>query len=625
MQNDGWSWVVAEKLLGIFLGMAVLFLFSASYFFAEHTLFQRLGQILETRFVRASSWRRRLIILGKAKSSFKDRLRADYYLTFPFRIEKVDAPEQDQFRKMVQILSQNHGKLLILQVLTFLLISLLGLLEDRPFFQIPAGGSLLLVLALMLMVFGAVSFWFRRLGAILVVGGFVLVGTFSKLSLFDEQNPAYGLDYSVAPACYERDNVLELSKFTNYQQDREATIAYLENWKRSYEQKYGKREKPRAVLVTASGGGLRSAFWTFRVMQHLDSLTDGRMADETRLLTGASGGMIGLTYFRELHYRRLLGEIKQLNDTRYADNISRDLLNRIIFQQFSGLILPEGTVQVGNHLYQRDGGYSFDKQLGRNLPELAHRRLGDYRQAEALGAIAPTILTPAVINQGRKLYISSSPVSFLTRPNQITERYFSKSYGIEFRRMFSEHDPDSLLMTTALRMNATFPYVLPIVDLPSEPVMQVMDAGAIDNYGTQTAVKYLFEFKDWFAENTSGVFFIQIRDNNREDPIKKGSREDILTGLVRPLGSGLYSMSEARDMANDYLLEFVHEWYDGHVEVIPIEYPREAFAQPASLNWHLTRREKRNIQQCLFTSQNEKTFEIIANLYGNDWIAQFGY
>ncbi|MFK7920673.1 MAG: hypothetical protein AB8H47_01890, partial [Bacteroidia bacterium] len=324
--------------------------------------------------------------------------------------------------------------------------------------------------------------------------------------------------------------------------------------------------------------------------------------------------MIGLSYYRELLWQRQQQYI-DLQDARYGENISRDLLNRLFFTQYADILLPSKKVELNGQSYNRDGGYSFDQQLAVNLPEFVGRRLGDYAFAEAQGQIPPVILTPTVLNQGRKLYIASNPVSYLTRPNRITDSYLSKASGIEFRRMFEEQGADSLLFTTALRMNATFPYVLPVVELPSEPVMQVMDAGAIDNYGTQTAVKYLFEFRDWFAANTSGIYFIQIRDNYREDPIRFGEKSNMFSSMMRPLGGGLYSMAEAKDMANDYLLEFMQEWYDGTVEVVPIEYPRESFEQPASLSWHLTQREKESIIESLDNQTNSMIFEKLTRLY----------
>lgn len=612
--HGSFDWVVIENISGIILGLLLMFVLSVSYFFAHHTIFQWLGQRLEKRFIKVGAWRKRFVILSKAKTALKSQKRADSYFITPFKIVKVGKMPNARLRELVHSLSQHHGKLLILQILVFLIIALLGTLDHIRWFQIPAGASILIVFSLLMMVVGAVKFWFRRLGATLVVSSLVILGACNHLSLLDEKNPAYGLRYDVQPAAYEKGNLEELANEAIYKADRAATIVYLENWKANYQAKYGPEAKPRAVFLTASGGGLRSAYWTFRVLQRLDSLSNGQLTDETRLLTGASGGMIGLSYYRELMWRRQQQYI-DLQDARYGENISRDLLNRLFFTQYANILLPSEKIELNGQSYNRDGGYSFDQQLAVNLPEFAGRRLGDYAFAEAQGQIPPMILTPTVLNQGRKLYIASNPVSYLTRPNRITDSYLSKASGIEFRRMFEEQGADSLLFTTALRMNATFPYVLPVVELPSEPVMQVMDAGAIDNYGTQTAVKYLFEFREWFAANTSGIYFIQIRDNYREDPIRFGEKSNMFSSMMRPLGGGLYSMAEAKDMANDYLLEFMQEWYDGTVEVVPIEYPRESFEQPASLSWHLTQREKESIIESLDNQTNSAVFEKFNRLY----------
>ncbi|RMG30749.1 MAG: hypothetical protein D6730_02175 [Bacteroidetes bacterium] len=188
--------------------------------------------------------------------------------------------------------------------------------------------------------------------------------------------------------------------------------------------------------------------------------------------------------------------------------------------------------------------------------------------------------------------------------------------------MFEKQHADSLWMTTALRMNATFPYILPIIQLPSSPPMAVMDAGAMDNYGTQTAIKYLFEFKEWFAENTESVIFIQIRDNDREDPITDLSAQDYFSQMMSPLGGGYYSITESRDLANEYLLRFAKEWYPGQMEVITFEYPRETSSEPASLSFHLTQREKRNIYNSLNTPNNQKSFSLVRQLYRPELLAR---
>ena len=259
----------------------------------------------------------------------------------------------------------------------------------------------------------------------------------------------------------------------------------------------------------------------------------------------------------------------------------------------------------------KKGGFSFDHQVSVNLPELKDRKLGDYTHFESEGLLPPLILTPTVTNQGRKLYISSSPLSFLARGTEVAPGYVSKASGIEFRRLFEGQEADSLHLITALRMNASFPFVLPVVELPSQPPMFVMDAGAIDNYGIENAVRYLFEFREWFAENTSGVVFIQIRDNARLDPIADASKEGFINQVFTPLGGGYKSMIESRDIAYDRMLETVNNWFEGNLNIVSFEYPVETSDRPASISFHLTDREKHSILKSIHNPHNQEGFNTI--------------
>ena len=152
--------------------------------------------------------------------------------------------------------------------------------------------------------------------------------------------------------------------------------------------------------------------------------------------------------------------------------------------------------------------------------------------------------------------------------------------------MFAEQEADSLHFVSALRMNATFPFVLPLVELPSEPAMFVMDAGAVDNFGVTTAVQYLCEFKEWFAKNSDGVLLVQIRDNKRLDPIQDVSQIGYVSRSFSPLGKGYKSMVESREMAYDRLLESAAKWFDGNLEIVSFEYPMETSDEPASISFH---------------------------------------
>src|SRR5690606_3434806 len=87
--------------------------------------------------------------------------------------------------------------------------------------------------------------------------------------------------------------------------------------------------------------------------------------------------------------------------------------------------------------------------------------------------------------------------------------------NVEFTRLFKQQDAMNLKFTSAIRMSATFPYIMPSVTLPTNPQIEVMDAGVRDNYGALTTFKYMHTFKEWINENTSGVIIIQIRDKEK--------------------------------------------------------------------------------------------------------------
>jgi hypothetical protein len=108
---------------------------------------------------------------------------------------------------------------------------------------------------------------------------------------------------------------------------------------------------------------------------------------------------------------------------------------------------------------------------------------------------------------------------------------------VDFRRLLAGQSPDSLRFTTALRMNATYPYVLPLVNLPTRPVVRAMDAGYRDNYGIASATRFLSVFRDWVRENTSGVHLVQI-SAFREEPTVEATdeRTGVIENFFSPVG-----------------------------------------------------------------------------------------
>src|SRR5204863_5660019 len=122
-----------------------------------------------------------------------------------------------------------------------------------------------------------------------------------------------------------------------------------------------------------------------------------------------------------------------------------------------------------------------------------------------------------ITRDGRRMMICTQPISFMMKPLLYAADPMASPDAVDFTAMFAKQDPLNIRLLSALRMNATFPYILPNVWLPSDPVIDVMDAGLRDNFGQQTSLRFINFFKEWLQQNTSEVILIQIRDRQLGD------------------------------------------------------------------------------------------------------------
>jgi hypothetical protein len=224
------------------------------------------------------------------------------------------------------------------------------------------------------------------------------------------------------------------------------------------------------------------------------------------------------------------------------------------------------------------------------------------------------VIAPTITNDGRRLLISSQPISYLTNVSSSLGVPLESSYEfIEFRKMFAKQNALNLKFTSALRMGATFPYVMPMVSLPSEPQIEVMDAGIRDNYGIQIALKYIYEFKKWINKNTSGVIIIQIRDRQKEVAVID-SKNSVVKRLTRPAGNVLDNIFYTQDYENDQLLMYAKEWMGVDLDVLNFNLRKEIKKDNVSLSWHLTKLEKRMVINSINNPENKASLKKLKEL-----------
>jgi hypothetical protein len=384
----------------------------------------------------------------------------------------------------------------------------------------------------------------------------------------------------------------------------------LNNWK----QRQGS-DKPVMVFINVSGGGLRSGTFVMNTLQQVDSISKGELMKHTFLISGASGGMLAAAYYRELCREKKRQPGLNLHNSKYTENIAQDLLNPMFSSMIDrDIFAPAQKFSVEPYQYVKDRGYAFEEKLNDNTKGVLDKQLKDYVEDEQKADIPLTIFNSVITRDGRKMMLCSQPISFMMKPVSDALDTSAGPDAVDFVSYFSRQDPYNIRMLTALRMNATFPYVLPNVWLPTRPVIDVMDAGLRDNYGQETTLRFIENFKEWIGQNTSGVIILQLRDRAKENwqqPFEGGSIADIVVKPATMLQSNWYKLQGY--FQNDQY-SYMQDDTTGTVHRITFMYVPENKENGAALNFHLTAREKTDVIASFNNQFNQESLKQLMSL-----------
>ncbi len=407
-----------------------------------------------------------------------------------------------------------------------------------------------------------------------------------------------------------------------------------------------KNKKPKLVIVTVSGGGIRASVWTSVVLRKLEATLGSDFPYHIRLVTGASGGMVAGSYYvtslKAPPPEVLAGgraSFEQLHGVSTGDFVDRMALDQL--DAVAARMLFADLPATLNPLIRRgDRGRTLEQTWIRwtDGPESPlGRPIQSYAADERSGWRPSLVYTPMMVEDGRRLLISNLDMAFATRnvgglllepSSRKIERpaiqgsdfdqsiheeddVFSLS-AVEFFRLFPR--AGDFQVTTAIRMSASFPWVSPAFNLPTLPPRRVVDAGYYDNYGINLSALWLSKMSQWLQENTSGVLVVQVRDK-----VSQGARTEVdfdrVAGddppldrlvwnggskLLRPglqaIATPLVGLTNARQWTmafrNDEQVDLQDLLFD---ELSGQEFFRTVvFECPVdvSLNWRLTDREK---------------------------------
>jgi hypothetical protein len=597
--------------LGFLAGLMLVLAMSFFYFFrADKTILRTLLPV----FNNAKSY---IATLQPKQSSSNSNalIHPEWFLDSFTSIKRCRDVSHYSDDLMATIFKRHHLSAVLCIFIAYVFLILTGFFLDYKAFQIPAAASITLFFAILIGVSGSFAYFFQSWTVPALILVIFLLDTLYQSEWMDPRNKAYGLSYGkedVRPS-YTAGALDSLSNPAAIAADRQNMVGILEKWKQKQSE-----DKPLLVLMATSGGGTRSATFTMNALQHLDRATQGQIMNKTFLITGASGGMIGATYFRELYREKLKGATIDIRSAKYIDDIAKDLLNPT-FSSFVArdMFAPQQYFMVGPYRYLKDRGYSFETALNGNTRGILNKRLQDYLADEKDAKIPLIFYHNVITRDGKKLLISPQPLRFMMRPAN-NSPVPSAPDAVDFTSFFAKQNPYNLRLLTALRMNATFPVVLPNVWLPTNPVIDVMDGGLRDNYGLETTLRFLSAMHSWIEQNTSGVLLIQLRDRLEGGWEQPYDATTVTGNAVKPfflLQNNWYKMMEysQNDMASYMLNNTPFKVHSVVLQYVPLKEENKA-----ALNFHLSQREKRDIGASMNSKSNQANLKRVAELLGTN-------
>jgi len=259
----------------------------------------------------------------------------------------------------------------------------------------------------------------------------------------------------------------------------------LGQWLLQFEDSHRARQIP-VYLISAEGGGIRAAYWTARVLTEMDARTHGEFGRHTFLLSGVSGGSLGITAFAgaRLHDQRTPQQrVRDLETFLGRDYLSplvaRLLVTEPLWQLFRRGVAPRD--RAFEQQFAADWASVFDRDPFFGQPFLQALKLGK-------GSRAPVVMLNATnVEYGKRFVLSN-----LDLDTPVDDRYVA----------FQRTEPlagtlADLSVAEAVHLSARFPFVSPpasvmglVADKERGTVErvwgQVVDGGYFDNSGASS-------------------------------------------------------------------------------------------------------------------------------------------
>ncbi|HWX94044.1 MAG TPA: patatin-like phospholipase family protein [Terriglobales bacterium] len=349
------------------------------------------------------------------------------------------------------------------------------------------------------------------------------------------------------------------------------------------------------IVVAASGGGIKAAAWTGRVLTGLEENNPRIFGDSVRLISAVSGGSVGAMYFvseYDANGTGLPSNPKDLEEAVARSEASSldDIAWGLVYPDFLRIFVP-----VFEHL---DRGRALEAALTRELPNRKDHLfspLSDWREGVLEGWRPAVVFNATVVESGERFLLGTTDLS--AAPGRTSLRDTKE---------FPQFAGRDISLVTAARLSATFPYVSPAArpDIAGKQIHAV-DGGYTDNYGMATLLAWLDEALRASGNPVRRVLIIEIRASAPTTEPPALSWRGWSFQSYAPISAMLNVRDTGQLPRNQEELDILRRFAAScniDIEDAVFEYPPE----DAPLSWHLSPNDQKEIEKFWVSSKTDK-------------------
>jgi hypothetical protein len=426
----------------------------------------------------------------------------------------------------------------------------------------------------------------------------------------------------------------------------------------------------RIILVAAAGGGIQAAAWTARVLTGLEEMCaekrPGIFARSLKLLSGVSGGSVGIMYFVTAYqlegflskrspengkWRRLLQAVA---DVAKRSGLS-EAIRGVAYTDFIRAIAPFCLADI-----YCDRGEGLERAWVSNANELSasysntllRATLRGWQKDVARGALPAVIFNSTIVETGERLAFSTAPCGACRSKDGLAT-------CATFQDFSSLYEGADIAITTAVRLSSTFPFIspaarpLPADSLPDgKPVadgpreasaigrftmnLHLADGGYYDNSGVAALVQWLHNgLRDLadrdLAKLPKEILVVRINAFPAAEQVYVREHRGAFFQFWAPLLAANTFRAATRACSADRELELLSERWSGevlgrhngkHRDGVRIQTVDLTFSasrtygrKRSPLSWHLRKEERAEIENAWNTIRTgEQAQKVLAYL-----------